>query len=114
MSFFFSSRRRHTRFKCDWSSDVCSSDLVIQAFWLSCNTAFGQIGIRLGGATLRNYATRFGWNSSNLTIPMAVSPSVGPPVTDRALTAHTAIGHLSDSGTPPQGGTDPPGLAKPG
>src|SRR5207237_3018977 len=24
---FFSSRRRHTRFKCDWSSDVCSSDL---------------------------------------------------------------------------------------
>src|SRR5256886_5976607 len=24
---FFSSRRRHTRFDCDWSSDVCSSDL---------------------------------------------------------------------------------------
>src|SRR5260370_21611450 len=29
--FFFSSRRRHTRFKCDWSSDVCSSDLVLAA-----------------------------------------------------------------------------------
>src|SRR5260370_39660803 len=28
MYFFFSSRRRHTRFKCDWSSDVCSSDLL--------------------------------------------------------------------------------------
>src|SRR2546430_12640051 len=27
--FFFSSRRRHTRFDCDWSSDVCSSDLLI-------------------------------------------------------------------------------------
>src|SRR5690606_40883430 len=26
--FFFSSRRRHTRFSRDWSSDVCSSDLV--------------------------------------------------------------------------------------
>src|SRR5260370_5762483 len=26
--FFFSSSRRHTRFKCDWSSDVCSSDLL--------------------------------------------------------------------------------------
>src|SRR5207237_6246976 len=25
----FSSRRRHTRFKCDWSSDVCSSDLEL-------------------------------------------------------------------------------------
>src|SRR5689334_25108628 len=26
--FFFSSRRRHTRWNCDWSSDVCSSDLI--------------------------------------------------------------------------------------
>src|SRR6266480_2099405 len=25
--FFFSCRRRHTRLTCDWSSDVCSSDL---------------------------------------------------------------------------------------
>src|SRR2546430_16399373 len=30
--FFFSSRRRHTRFDCDWSSDVCSSDLTSQTF----------------------------------------------------------------------------------
>src|SRR2546427_9775313 len=29
MFFFFSSRRRHTRFDCDWSSDVCSSDLAL-------------------------------------------------------------------------------------
>src|SRR5690242_21248403 len=27
--FFFSSRRRHTRLTCDWSSDVCSSDLAL-------------------------------------------------------------------------------------
>src|SRR5436190_3347811 len=27
--FFFSSRRRHTRSLCDWSSDVCSSDLLV-------------------------------------------------------------------------------------
>src|SRR5690348_17717446 len=27
--FFFSSRRRHTRWTGDWSSDVCSSDLVL-------------------------------------------------------------------------------------
>src|SRR5256886_9719430 len=31
LCFFFSSRRRHTRFDCDWSSDVCSSDLVWDA-----------------------------------------------------------------------------------
>src|SRR5256886_9323154 len=30
--FFFSSRRRHTRFDCDWSSDVCSSDLSLHQF----------------------------------------------------------------------------------
>src|SRR5689334_24242637 len=29
--FFFSSRRRHTRWNCDWSSDVCSSDLDARA-----------------------------------------------------------------------------------
>src|SRR2546427_10986789 len=36
--FFFSSRRRHTRFDCDWSSDVCSSDLRSQT------TALGEVG----------------------------------------------------------------------
>src|SRR2546430_17710214 len=37
MVFFFSSRRRHTRFDCDWSSDVCSSDLSK----LNAKTIFG-------------------------------------------------------------------------
>src|SRR5437762_13700141 len=31
MIFFFSSRRRHTRYIGDWSSDVCSSDLLSTA-----------------------------------------------------------------------------------
>src|SRR5437762_13193912 len=31
MAFFFSSRRRHTRYIGDWSSDVCSSDLAVRA-----------------------------------------------------------------------------------
>src|SRR6266581_7195733 len=35
--FFFSSRRRHTRWTGDWSSDVCSSDLVDGAAYLFCN-----------------------------------------------------------------------------
>src|SRR5438034_6938183 len=37
--FFFSSRRRHTRSLCDWSSDVCSSDLLTWAKRLT-NQAF--------------------------------------------------------------------------
>src|SRR5690606_39457593 len=38
--FFFSSRRRHTRFSRDWSSDVCSSDL--HQFGDGCLTARGE------------------------------------------------------------------------
>src|SRR5260221_2355748 len=33
--FFFSSRRRHTRSLCDWSSDVCSSDLLLGVVFAS-------------------------------------------------------------------------------
>src|SRR5256885_1219677 len=33
-SFFFSSRRRHTRLQGDWSSDVCSSDLAKEETWV--------------------------------------------------------------------------------
>src|SRR2546430_11805997 len=41
--FFFSSRRRHTRFDCDWSSDVCSSDLYVE-------TVFGRrLYLRISG-----------------------------------------------------------------
>src|SRR2546430_8285993 len=38
--FFFSSRRRHTRFDCDWSSDVCSSDLKMRERVHSCRYRF--------------------------------------------------------------------------
>src|SRR5256886_7085241 len=40
--FFFSSRRRHTRFDCDWSSDVCSSDLDE---WLAVHREAHRLGI---------------------------------------------------------------------
>src|SRR5688500_19903755 len=48
--FFFSSRRRHTRLQGDWSSDVCSSDLV--PGWKKAVVSFaGPLpGIVLGGA----------------------------------------------------------------
>src|SRR5438034_4212574 len=39
--FFFSSRRRHTRSLCDWSSDVCSSDLAY--FSVSATRRFFQL-----------------------------------------------------------------------
>src|SRR5260370_32767957 len=47
--FFFSSRRRHTRFKCDWSSDVCSSDLN-----------FALVGFSMGGGEVARYLGKYG------------------------------------------------------
>src|SRR2546427_4720407 len=49
--FFFSSRRRHTRFDCDWSSDVCSSDLNLVV--MRTLSKLGLAGIRLGYAVGR-------------------------------------------------------------
>src|SRR5437764_11699959 len=42
--FFFSSRRRHTRYIGDWSSDVCSSDLNA---WLALMLQLGPVGLLL-------------------------------------------------------------------
>src|SRR5256886_10183739 len=47
--FFFSSRRRHTRFDCDWSSDVCSSDLAI------------GVGVNPAAIDLDRELSRFAW-----------------------------------------------------
>src|SRR3712207_3133205 len=47
LCFFFSSRRRHTRYWRDWSSDVCSSDLQIHARGLTLiNDYFGTLRVR--------------------------------------------------------------------
>src|SRR5690625_5300729 len=50
--FFFSSRRRHTRWPRDWSSDVCSSDLISNTIKLTIMARSREIGImKLVGAT---------------------------------------------------------------
>src|SRR5690606_41094030 len=53
--FFFSSRRRHTRFSRDWSSDVCSSDLKPVAKFQSLCVVFGLAPVAL--------VLVFGWGS---------------------------------------------------
>src|SRR6266568_5473846 len=46
--FFCSSRRRHTRWNCDWSSDVCSSDLIgeecVRHLWAPAGAGRHQLG----------------------------------------------------------------------
>ena len=61
--FFFSSRRRHTRSLCDWSSDVCSSDL-----WLGCLRLLQMQAIPCKDNELRiRVTTRFGWRRDQKT-----------------------------------------------
>src|SRR6202021_3144407 len=48
--FFFSSRRRHTRYWRDWSSDVCSSDLAT----LDNVAHFRRRGLNIGAAEQRH------------------------------------------------------------
>src|SRR5256886_15959511 len=54
--FFFSSRRRHTRFDCDWSSDVCSSDLLGVFLLPGANALDTADDIK---ATMRDQESRF-------------------------------------------------------
>src|SRR5439155_10574986 len=59
--FFFSSRRRHTRWPRDWSSDVCSSDLPRLSWTISAPPAWRQAGYELEivrGSQVRTHAVR--------------------------------------------------------
>jgi peptidoglycan glycosyltransferase len=94
----------HTLINDDGEACGDGTPQIIQAFLLSCNTAFGKLGMRLGAPELRSYATRFGMNKP-LAIPLPVVPSVlpeGQGWTDPSLTAYTAIGQYNDEVTPLQ------------
>src|SRR2546429_7440508 len=61
--FFFSSRRRHTRCSRDWSSDVCSSDLLLKA-----NSRRSDICGRIGGAEFLFILTHTTKENANVVI----------------------------------------------
>src|SRR5438309_4908921 len=73
-SFFFSSRRRHTRWNCDWSSDVCSSDLVGVRAAVFDAVTFNRVDLTTSGTDggysivvpSGSYRVRF---NGNLTVP---------------------------------------------
>ena len=86
----------------DGESCLNGNPPLIDAFALSCNTAFGKLGIKVGGPALHRNATRFGMNNSGLTIPLPVSASVVPSEKDPDYAALTAIGQFDDNVTPLQ------------
>jgi penicillin-binding protein A len=83
------------------AGEVCGNGNppLIQAFYVSCNTAFGNLGIKVGAAALLNQANLFGLNSAKLAIPLPVSASRYPLEPDPSLRALSAIGQLDDQVT---------------
>ena len=77
---------------------------VLIAFAQSCNTPFAQIGIDLGGATIKSTATSYGLNNpAALDVPgVTVAPSNFTNETDKSFTAFDAIGQHDTTVTPMQ------------
>src|SRR5699024_11406526 len=65
--FFFSSRRRHTRSKRDWSSDVCSSDL---------NLTESSLISLIYDSALTPFLSPFSTDSSKYSIPTSISLTI--------------------------------------
>src|SRR5579883_19366 len=84
--FFFSSRRRHTRFSRDWSSDVCSSDLPLRgAELLRARRAIDQVSSELEQEglqqrrTLAQYATQL---RAQPPVDPSISTALAQPLDD--------------------------------
>src|SRR2546427_6643281 len=76
--FFFSSRRRHTRFDCDWSSDVCSSDLAVELRNAELFTAsHGEVLRRHGVAHVFNSWTEMPPIGTQLDLPWTLGGAGG-------------------------------------
>jgi penicillin-binding protein A len=73
-----------------------------EAFARSCNTAFVQLGLRIGTDVLRTTAASFGLDSPLDPIPLQVAESTIGPIADRAALAMSSIGQKDVAVTPLQ------------
>src|SRR5699024_12623128 len=91
---FFSSRRRHTRSKRDWSSDVCSSDLTVtelDGFVFYHNDGTTE-RLESRGLTITGLTTSGAWEHASMTL----SPNA-------EMSGRLAIGTRQSYGTSPNG-----------
>ena len=82
----------------------CSGETstLADALRISCNTAFGQLGLDLGDDALREQAEAFGFGDDSLSVPTSVATSVFPEDPDEPQTAQSAIGQFNVRATPLQ------------
>ncbi|MFI9507613.1 peptidoglycan D,D-transpeptidase FtsI family protein [Nocardia sp. NPDC052566] len=69
------------------------------AFRLSCNTAFAELGVRIGAANLKDEAAAFGVGPHK-GVPIPVAESTVGPITDNAALAQSSIGQRDVALTP--------------
>ncbi len=74
---------------------------LAEALRISCNSAFGQLGIDLGGDALRAQAEQFGYEDG-LSIPLTVTPSRVPEGLNAPQSAQAAVGQFDVRVTPLQ------------
>jgi len=74
---------------------------LTNALAISCNTAFGWLGLELGGGELRAQAAKFGFGDA-LRVPMRVTPSTVPAQLNAPQSAQAAIGQYDVRVTPLQ------------
>ena len=79
-----------------------TSTTLADALRISCNTAFGQLGITLGADKVRKQAAAFGFGNTTLQLPQPVADSVYPDGLTKAQEAQSAIGQYDVRVTPLQ------------
>src|SRR5690606_40621308 len=85
--FFFSSRRRHTSFSRDWSSDVCSSDLGAPARLadtLHLDLRLSAASAAAGPAQLNNVAAAIQLKDELMTFDISDSTAFGGSIVTRS------------------------------
>lgn len=88
----------------NFAGETCGNgqqDTISDAFRISCNTAFGGLGMAIGGNALRKQAEAFGIGST-LSIPLGVAASHFPAQLNAPQTAQSAIGQFDVRLTPLQ------------
>jgi peptidoglycan glycosyltransferase len=75
---------------------------LADALRISCNTAFGGLGMQLGDSALRNQAEKFGLDDNGLKVPLNVATSVFPDPLSKPQEAQAAIGQYDVRVTPLQ------------
>lgn len=87
----------------NFGGESCGAERITlaEALRISCNTAFGRLGLDLGGA-VRERASAFGFGQGGLEVPTQVATSRFPDSTNPPQAAQSAIGQFDVRATPLQ------------